>query len=568
MYTNENHFSFKNVIFQFLFVALFIFILLCLFPTKDYVNDVKSELLEGTEVETSKDKTSTLVTSAIFNQNITTLKEASILYFTIPRLPEKKGDTVKLTLEEMLAKHLVVAPLDEQGNVCDVEKSYVEITKDSEEFILKVNLKCGVEEDYILVHLGCYDYCQGAICESNTTQTGSKVPSTPSKEEQKPTPKPPISYQYEYKLNGRWSAWSNWSDWSKKQETATTSKEVEYQDRTEGGRIETIDATKSVSYVCPDGYVPSATDKKKCIKVSEKVVTAKVIKKYSCPSGFTYSGGMCKKGYRKSVDAQRQVTYTCPSGYILSGDICYKQTTTTIDATKIIKYSCEEGYVIHGTTCQRTVTTITRQTFTSAQSGANYKLVSVDTRSACTGCAYITYWTYDVTTTETKSKPAETDVTYTCSSGYTLAGKVCVKKEDTKTPPSKVYGNWYCPSGYDLNGTRCSKDFITQLDPDVSIRYSCESGYELVEGRCVKGYIDTRDIIGKEKYTCPSDAYTFHEENKTCTREVEGVTVRYYRYRTRTYLPGDIQWRDTKTDKELLSKGYYLTGNKRVKATK
>ncbi len=574
MYTNENRFSFRNVIFQFLFVALFVFILLCLFPTKDYVNDVKSELLAESGGATSQDKTSTLVTSAIFNQNITTMKEASISYFTLPRLPEKKGDYVKLTLEEMLKEHLLVSPLDEEGNICDVEKSYVEITKDSDEFILKVNLKCGSEEAYILVHLGCYDYCQGTVCESKTTPT-----STPQKDPKpdpkpiptpKPDPKPPISYQYEYKLNGKWSDWSKWSNWSKEKVTSSTSREVESEERIEGGKVETISATKKVSYTCPSGYTQSANDQTKCIKVAEQKVTAKVTKRYSCPSGFTYSGGMCKKGYRKTVDAQRKVTYTCPSGYIISGDVCYKQTTTTIDATKIIKYSCDEGYVINGTSCTRTVTTVTRQTFTSERSGSNYKFVSVDTRSACTGCEYITYWTYDVTTTETKTKAAHADITYVCpNSNYKLINtSKCVKVEDTKKPPTKTYGDWYCPSGYTPNGQKCTKDVITELHPDVSIRYSCEKGYDLVEGRCIRRYIDTRDKIAKYTYTCPSKEYTFHEENKTCTRIVQGQKVRYYRYRTRTYLPGDTQWRDTKTDQTLLSKGYYLTGNKRIKSTK
>ena len=571
MYTNENNFSFKNVIFQFLFVALFVFILLCLFPTKDYVNDVKSELLEGTTMDVRGDKTSTLVTSAIFNQNITTMKEASILYFTIPRLPTKKGDTVKLTLKEMLTKHLLVTPLDEEGNACDTEASYIEITKDSEEFILKVNLKCGKEEDYILVHLGCYDYCQGTICESNTTSTGSKVTPTNPTPNPKPTPIPNISYQYEYKLNGKWSNWSNWSDWSKNAETSTTSKEVVYEDRVEGGKNETIEATKHVTYVCPEGYTQSATDKTKCIKASEKIVTAKVTKKYSCPSGFTYSGGMCKKGTRKSIDATRKVTYTCPSGYIILGDSCYKETTRTIDASKIIKYTCDEGYVLDGTSCKRTVTTVTRQTFTSEQSGANYKFVSMDTRPACTGCAVITYWTYDVTTTQTKTKAADVDITYLCPTGYnpTDATKTkCFKKEESKKPISTTYGDYTCPSGYTRDGSRCYKDKITTLDPDVSIRYSCEEGYNPVEGRCVKGYIDTKDMLSKTTYTCPSKEYTYNADNKTCTKVVAGKTVRYYRYRTRTYLPGDTQWRDTKTDQTLLSKGYYLTGNKRIKSTK
>ena len=33
-----------------------------------------------------------------------------------------------------------------------------------DEYLLKVNLKDSEKEDYILVHLGCYTYCDSYIC--------------------------------------------------------------------------------------------------------------------------------------------------------------------------------------------------------------------------------------------------------------------------------------------------------------------------------------------------------------------------------------------------------------------
>lgn len=552
MYTNDNKFSFKDVILQFLFVALFIFILIWLFPTKNYVNDVKSELLENTG--DSEEQNSKLVTSAIFNQNITTMKEASILYFTTPRLPEKKGDTVKLTLEELLDEHLLVAPLDEQGNVCDVNKSYIEMTKNSDEYILKVNLKCGSEEEYILVHLGCYDYCEGAVCESKTAEPSKPVsPSKPST----------LAYQYEYKLNGKWSNWSEWSKWQLGKVTSSTSKQVETKTEKTKDKVETMNATEKVTYTCPEGYTLSGTT---CIKATEEIVTATVKKVYSCPTGYTLNGGKCKKGYIYTVEPTKKVTYSCPSGYVVSGSTCYKSTTTTIDATKVIKYSCGEGFVINGTQCTRKATTVTRQTFTSARSGSNYKLVSTDTRAACSGCAYITYYTYDVTTTSTQSKDASVSISYKCSDGYTLAGSKCVKTSDTTTPATKTESDVTCPSSdYKLENGKCTRTEITILDPDTKITYSCKEGYNLVEGVCVKGSVSKIDATKKVSYSCKK-GYTL--KDKTCTKTIPGITTVYYRFRTRTYIPGDIQWRDTKTDKTLLSKGYYLTGNKRVKSSK
>lgn len=549
MYTNENKFSIKDVILQFLFVALFIFILIWLFPSKNYVNDVKSELLEN---ETTKeDKTSTLVTSAIFNQNITTMKEASILYFTTPRLPAKKGDTIKLTLKDLLNEHLLVAPLDEQGNVCDVTKSYITMTKDSDEYTLKVNLKCGSEEEYILVHLGCYDYCQGTVCESKAAPKSTPAPK-----------KAVLAYQYEYKLNGKWSNWSSWSNWETKKIDGTSSKQVETKKVTTEDKIERINAKENITYTCPSGYVLAGN---KCIKSNEEIVTATVIKKYTCPSGYTLSGGKCKKGYISTVDASKKVTYSCPSGYSISGTTCVKTTSVSFDATQVIKYSCPDGYVINGTSCTRTVKTITRQTYTSAKSGSEYSLVSTDTRAACSGCAYVTYYTYDVVTTSTSTTAASVSKYYTCPGGYSLAGSRCYATESTTAAASKSESGYTCPSGYSLEGSKCKKTVINELDPDTNITYSCKEGYNLVEGKCTKGSVSTIDATKNVNYSCES-GYTLDKTN--CVKTTKGITTIYYRFRTRTYIPGDIKWRDTKTDKELLSKGYYLTGNKRVKSSK
>ena len=101
----------------------------------------------------------------IFNSNVNEMKDASINYFTRERLPQKEGESVTLTLQEMLDMKLVLPFKDKNGKTCDTKASYVTLTKVTNEYEMKVNLKCGEEEDYIIVHLGCYSYCDQAICE-------------------------------------------------------------------------------------------------------------------------------------------------------------------------------------------------------------------------------------------------------------------------------------------------------------------------------------------------------------------------------------------------------------------
>ena len=152
----KESFSVRSLILQILFVVLTVFLLLWLFPTKNYVKDYANDAFT--------EKLQPLY-NQIYSQNITTMKEAAISYFTTDRLPQKEGDSVTLTLQEMLDMKLVLPFTDKYGKTCDTRNSYVTLTKKSEEYEMKVNLKCSKEEDYIIVHLGCYSYCKTAICE-------------------------------------------------------------------------------------------------------------------------------------------------------------------------------------------------------------------------------------------------------------------------------------------------------------------------------------------------------------------------------------------------------------------
>ena len=109
--------------------------------------------------------------SRIFNANVGEMKDAAISYFTTDRLPQKEGDSVTLTLQQMLDMKLLLPFKDKNGKTCDTQKSYVTLTKKENEYEMKVNLKCSEEEDYIIVHLGCYSYCESAICEKEEEKT-------------------------------------------------------------------------------------------------------------------------------------------------------------------------------------------------------------------------------------------------------------------------------------------------------------------------------------------------------------------------------------------------------------
>ena len=158
----RNSFSIRNLILQILLIVLFVFIMIWLFPTKSYMDDkyvTKDQLIEQLQSIYGRN----------FADNVESMRDAAKGYFTTERLPEKVGDSVTLTLKEMLEKKMVLEFIDSNGNKCDVQKSYVKLTKMDTEYQLKVQLTCSDYSDYIIEYIGCYDFCGDceAVYEKN-----------------------------------------------------------------------------------------------------------------------------------------------------------------------------------------------------------------------------------------------------------------------------------------------------------------------------------------------------------------------------------------------------------------
>ena len=336
----KESFSVRSLILQILFVVLTVFLLLWLFPTKNYVKDYANDAFT--------EKLQPLY-NQIYNQNITTMKEAAINYFTNDRLPSKVGESVTITLKEMQDKKLVLDLIDSNNKKCDVEKSSVKVEKLDNEYLMTVKLECSDASNYIEVHLGCYDYCKASgVCEKKETPVIK--PTNPTK--------PVISekkYQYEYEkiTDGKWGDFGEWSQWSKDTITKTEYRNVETKEVTEktGTLVDVIDAKKDVktTYSCPSGYTLNGT---KCKKTTTDTKNATASTKTTTAT--------------KNATANKKTTYSCPSGYTLNGTKCSKKTTDTKTATKNEKltYSCSnKDYTLNGDKCTKTVDVYTKYTY-------------------------------------------------------------------------------------------------------------------------------------------------------------------------------------------------------------
>ena len=201
MERERNGFSIIGFIAQILVILLFVFVLMWLFPTKSYI--------ENNNNGTNNQNNNNVVNNEIlFNQNLLSMKDAAREYFTKSRMPKKDGESITLSLEEMINKSMVVELIDGNAKKCDVKASYVKVTKIDDEYEMIVTLTCSGVTKTIKTTVGCYNYCSSDICEKDDEEVIVQT-----------------LYQYK-KTTDPTTKWSEWSKWSKNKVTANSKTEV------------------------------------------------------------------------------------------------------------------------------------------------------------------------------------------------------------------------------------------------------------------------------------------------------------------------------------------------------
>ena len=471
----------------------------------------------------------------VFQDNLNRMKEVGISYFTLERMPKNIGDKEKITLKDMYDKKLILEVKDEENNLCSDINSYIEVEKYSDEYQMKVNLSCSNREDYIIVIMGCYDYCENDICE--------KIDDVLSDGSQENTI---IEYEYYKATDGRWTDWSAWSAWQKTYIEQTEYRKVEtkvvQEDYTYESVIEQI-VYDDVIISCPSGYALTS-DGTKCKKISNETTNP------VCPtiSGYTLYN---QDGFTCKYKSNTTVNPICPtiSGYTLYNQdkfTCkYKSNTTASQICPSLS-----GYTIisgqsSGWTCVYKKYLSQGQGLSVPQNTSTriYEFVTTAIIRDCDTCSYYSGVIYNIFARKTQSA--------VCPSGYTKIGSSCVK---TKTSTAT------CPSGYTKIGSSCVKTKTSTA--------TCPSGYVKQDNTCKKVYYTS---IVK---SCPTGYTLTGETNPRCYMKVSRTIivhdvrdVTYYRYATREYINGtiDYKWSTSNNDKSLLNNGYKLTGRTRTK---
>lgn len=172
MYTEENargRFPLRDVLLKAIIVIIFL-ILIIFIITKLTTNETSTN-----SSDSNYDK--------VFSANLEKMEDAAYKYYTEDKLPKEVGENTELTLREMINQNLLEAFTDGNNEACDVNESYIRLTKNDNDYTLRVNLKCNEKEDYKLTRVGQYDYCTDTLCKRDS----SKEESTNKKEDEEVT---------------------------------------------------------------------------------------------------------------------------------------------------------------------------------------------------------------------------------------------------------------------------------------------------------------------------------------------------------------------------------------------
>lgn len=284
-------FSMKKIIVTILIIVLLLFILMWFFPTKGY--------LTNNEKQTSVVK--------VFSENILLMKETALSYYTDERLPEKTDEKVKMTLSEMIDNHLITELVDSNNQICNLEKSYVEVTKKETEYLMKIKLSCADKSDYINTHMGSYTYCVSDICEkknklnspesqNNVKEASEEVVKTADKKNNPNVNSQTSKCKYSKVVN-TYTKYGSWSSWSKQKVNASNTVNVQTKVVNEKSGVNKKQYTTEIR-----------------VKAEKKIVNGQTI--YICSNEFENAGRyayepVCikKKIIYKEIPVYKDVVY-------------------------------------------------------------------------------------------------------------------------------------------------------------------------------------------------------------------------------------------------------------------
>ena len=540
----------RDLIIKIFLILLFVFLITLLFPMPNL----------------------TPFYNRIFNDNVQTMKDAAEDYFTKERMPQNVGDSSKLTLKQMLDKKLILPFLDKEGNECDLDKSYVKVTKKKTEYQLEVHLTCGNDSDYIIEPIGCYNFCPDNSCTKEITtdeKTGKvtintpKAPTPTDKTNYVPTPSGGDKYKYQY-LYTRTLTDTKWitGDWTTNRQNETDDvKLVDTKTQYTGKKKVSKGSTtyKHVLYATKDNwtYDTAWTDTVKTITDTVKLADTRTLYtgqrkytvdttkykyiKYGYKDNWTYDTTWSNETKQETDKIKLHETRTLYTG----------QKKYTVDTTqyKHIKYAYKDHWKETG--------------YQETKYNTNDTVVLLGTRytvrkTTKTTTGGWTGWVKD--TTWRTSKPANTSTTqwsdaYNSRTTTSTSNKLLYNSYESTTPLTSTSDRWYEFLYYD----------------DVPCKTACTSATIRVYYYRVYEIVNTSTTEYQYMYRTYSSSATTDTDEKVVTDPKpytdKGYTIVKYEYNykinTKEKYVADTKWTNSITPPA----GYVYANEKNITRT-
>ena len=496
----RKRFSILRMIFICLVILFFIFFIMWIFSKAKQ---------NGGNCDNTNDS------NVVFNNNINYLQNVGTDYFTVDKLPKVVGESVTITLAELLDKKYILQITDKDGKLCSGEDSYVSVTKTETGYEMKTLLVCGSKGDFIIKELGCHDLCNNNCgcsditeyeysrtiskgtttytCPSGYTKNGSKCTLTKLVGKVDPTIKTTTTTDMKPANKVVISGTKTKVDTVVTNKTETTDSittivtpekkekvDLEVVKNTTTTRVYT-DPTKKTKTTCkevtetkPGCVVQCKTEyqngipTKVCNSCTITYNKCETTNTWICPSTYSTSGSGSSTTCYKDIT---NTTYSCPSGYegsSGSGETlkCWKY--KIIPA--VTKKDCPSGYTMQNNKCTKTTKVYT------CPSNSNYHEGSGETLK----CYVVTEGKYS----------------YNCNGydGYSLSGTNCVKTIVTKTT--------ICPNGYKLENNSCNKYSTTTKKATAKKSNKSTTEYKWSTKESLSGWTRTGNTRLVENKTC------------------------------------------------------------------
>lgn len=227
MYTDEYEergFPIRSFLIKFIIIVIIILLLIWLLPK--FIKPKNDKKIVNNKAQEEE----------VYQNNIESMQNAAFKYYNANNLPKENGKYKQVTLKELIEEDYTKSLKNSDGKNINTTKSYIKITKvDENEYVLKINIKDTDVEDYVLLNVGHFDYCDDYLCEKQEEQTETKEEKAQkedkktkeekivdtkvkaSEEEVETENRQPIivdeTYKYIKTIPAKLSAWSDWSNW-------------------------------------------------------------------------------------------------------------------------------------------------------------------------------------------------------------------------------------------------------------------------------------------------------------------------------------------------------------------